>query len=245
MSHRSQVDSERFGRAIGRARLTATDQFLALLDSWRVEALEMVIIRVNATDIEVSQLVEGAGARLCDTLVDYAGEPGRMKSAGIDPRVRSATGGDADAVAAVAAAGFRDYIGHYHADPRLAARAADEAYADWAWRSVAVPGVADRVWIAEEDGATVGFLTLKVRDQSETEILLNAVDPAFQGRGIYRALLDAAIDSSRDLGAKRIRVSTQLANYRVQQIWVRSGFELTSALHTFHLWLDEVRPLRR
>jgi len=245
MGYRSQLDSERFGVAIGRASLSATDQLPALLDACLAEALDMVIIRASAASAGLAQLAEAAGARLCDTLVYYTRSLDGVQSRRVGPRVRPATRGDADAVAAVAAVGFRDYIGHYHADLRLDAHAADEGYVDWARRTIEVPGVADRVWVADIDGTSAGFLSLKVNNGSETEILLNAVDPRYQGEGIYSALLNTAMVASQEMGAKRIRVSTQLVNYRVQRIWVRSGFEPTAAFHTFHLWMDEVRSAGR
>jgi ribosomal protein S18 acetylase RimI-like enzyme len=141
-------------------------------------------------------------------------------------------------VAEIAAAAFAGYGGHYHADPRLDRAAADATYSDWARRSCAVPGVADRVWVVEDEGEVAGFLTLRVNGPAETEIVLNAVHPDRQRRGLYGRLVAAALAASLDRGAERCIVSTQLTNVPVQKSWVRLGFEPAYAFHTFHLWLD-------
>jgi ribosomal protein S18 acetylase RimI-like enzyme len=100
------------------------------------------------------------------------------------------------------------------------------------------PAVADRVLLVEVDGAVVGFLTLRFNNDLESEIVLNGVDPEYQRRGLYSALVEAALALSSTRGATRCIVSTQLTNRSVQRVWARLGFELSAARHTFHLWLE-------
>ena len=70
----------------------------------------------------------------------------------------------------VAAASFRDYFGHYHADPRLDRAKCDETYASWAERSCVDEAVASGVLVAEHGGRVAGFLTLQARGAGEQEI---------------------------------------------------------------------------
>ena len=70
-----------------------------------------------------------------------------------------------------------------------------------------------------------------------TEIVLNAVRPESQGHGLYPALVIAALHRSVELEAVRCIVSTQVGNVAAQKVWVRTGFEPSHAVHTFHLWL--------
>lgn len=52
------------------------------------------------------------------------------------PFVRPASAADLDAVSRIARAAFRDYIGHFHSDPKLDKKAADAAYVEWAENNV-------------------------------------------------------------------------------------------------------------
>jgi ribosomal protein S18 acetylase RimI-like enzyme len=143
---------------------------------------------------------------------------------------------DAGAVRGVAAAAFAGYLGHYHTDPRLDRAKADETYADWAYRICSSRVVGSEVWVAERGGDVVGFLAVQEIGSGEVEIVLNGVAPASQRSGVYRLLLDTAVDWSRDRKAARLIISTQLNNQRAQRAWIRAGFLPRSAQQTFHVW---------
>jgi ribosomal protein S18 acetylase RimI-like enzyme len=67
-----------------------------------------------------------------------------------------------------------------------------------------------RVWIAEVDGATVGFVAIEL-DQPERsmgEISMLAVDPDYQGGGIGTALTEFALDRLKDAGMTVAMVET-------------------------------------
>lgn len=176
-----------------------------------------------------------------DTIVHYSltleGSEARRGEPRSDVLVRTAEPADTEAVRDIAARAFAGYASHYHADPKLDARAADEAYADWAYRSCVDRNVANEVLVAEDEGGTCGFLTLRERDPDTDEIVLNAVAPASQERGIYRALLSAALDRSSKRRQQRVVTSTQKVNVIVQHIWRSVGFEPIRSEHTYHLWL--------
>jgi ribosomal protein S18 acetylase RimI-like enzyme len=230
----STLDSDRFGVRIARARPGSPGDVRDMLAQAATLACSMVIARVDAGDVATIHALEAAGGRLCDTLVYFARDVvGGQRPAG----VRLATIADAERIEAVAAAAFAGYVGHYHNDGRLDRAAADATYADWARRSVIDDGVADRVWVVEDDGVVAGFLVLRLNDAHESEIMLNAVDPKHQRRGLYARLIEAALAESSALGIRRCTVSTQLVNRPVQRVWVRLGFVPWAAGHTFHAWL--------
>lgn len=230
----SAIDTDRFRARIARVRLDSPADLEGVLRQADELTVSMLVARVDAGNSPTIHAVEAAGGRLCDTLVYYACVTGdRERPAG----VRIATADDADRIEAIAGAAFADYVGHYHNDARLDRAAADATYPNWARRSVTEDGVADRAWVVEDDGVVAGFLTLRVNDGEETEIVLNAVAPECQRRGLYPRLVEAALAESWSLGARRCVVSTQLVNRPVQRVWLRLGFEPWAALHTFHLWL--------
>lgn len=67
-----------------------------------------------------------------------------------------------------------------------------------------------RVWVAEVDGAAVGFVAIELRDpeRSMGEISMLAVDPDHQGGGIGTALTEFALDRLKDAGMKVAMVET-------------------------------------
>jgi ribosomal protein S18 acetylase RimI-like enzyme len=233
----SVLDTRRFGVPITRIEVVDAEDVPLLVRTCREQGFAMAIIRTDAADLASAQAVEQAGGLLCDTLVYVARrlDSDFVPSASVEG-IRDASPTDADDIEAIAAAAFSGYGGHYQADARLDRAAADAGYADWARRSCTVAGVADRVWVIENDGEPAGFLTMRVNDPTETEIVLNAVHPAHQRRGLYTRLVETALVASRALGAQRCIVSTQLPNVPVQRVWARLGFEPASAIHTFHLW---------
>lgn len=234
----SPLDLDRFGVVTARCPKATASNFAEALQFCRVNEVELLLARCDAPDSRSVHVVEEAGGRLMDTLVYYslslATESSRPDSGAA--AVRPLRQGDAASVRDVAAAAFAGYMGHYHNDSRLDRSKADETYPDWAHRSCTEKGLVDEVLIAERGGAIVGFLTLRLNHAEEAEIVLNGVTPAAQGAGVYRGLLQEAIHWSRNRATRQLIVSTQLANTRVQQAWVRTGFVPFRAFHTFHLW---------
>jgi GNAT superfamily N-acetyltransferase len=239
----SAIDEERFGIVTARDPAFTRESLGDTLRFCADRAVRMLVARCDAADLPAAQAMEAAGGRLMDTLVYWARDlrrPGPVEAPGAPVRLLRPS--DADAVRRVAAAAFRGYFGHYHADPRLDREQCDATYASWAERSCSEPAVASKVLGVDHEGRLAGFLTLLGRGPEEQEIVLNGVDPAFQRHGLYRALVVAAIQHARADGATRLLVSTQLINSGVQKTWARLGFELERAHYTFHLWFDRAAP---
>ena len=202
-------------------------------------SVQMLTVRIDCSDHARIHAAEADGFRLMDSLVYYErdlAEPPPPPASSRDIIVRDARPDDAAAVGDIARAAFSNYIGHFHADPRLDRAAANDAYVDWAQSSVMRQSERDQAKVLVCDGHLAGFLTLRRNHASESEIVLNAVHPDFQRRGFYERLLAEALVTAHGAGADRIIVSTQLDNFPVQRAWTKSGFRIASALHTFHKW---------
>ncbi len=118
-------------------------------------------------------------------------------------------------------------MGHYHADERLDSKLCDEAYASWAYRSCLQKEVADEVLVAETGDTLGGFVTLKMDSPSgEANMILNAVHPDAQGRGIYSSLVSAAKEWSFRNGADTLATSTHLPNRACKRVWTTQDFSL-------------------
>ena len=60
----------------------------------------------------------------------------------------------------------------------------------------------DGYFIAEENGKRMGYISYEWMNESVFAIMHTVVEPAFQGRGIAKALLDAAVAYARENGLK-------------------------------------------
>ena len=130
------------------------------------------------------------------------------------------------------AAAFREYRNHYSSNPLLDDSVTLMAYVEWAGMAL------DRrspTFIVEEDGVSRGLATVTAEDPDEWEIELAGVEPEAQGRGLYRELLAAVGTAARASGARRIVISTQAQNIRVQRIWARQGWVPIDSFDTVHL----------
>ncbi len=58
------------------------------------------------------------------------------------------------------------------------------------------------IFRAEEDGQRTGYLSYEWADDTVFAIMHTVVDKAYQGRGIAKALLDAAVAFARENGYK-------------------------------------------
>lgn len=78
-----------------------------------------------------------------------------------------------------------------------------------------------RLW--QEDGRILGFCAADPTDGSLWALF---VDPAFEGRGIARALLPAALDDLRDAGWTEAWLSTEPGS-RAERLYRRDGWTAT------------------
>jgi ribosomal protein S18 acetylase RimI-like enzyme len=80
--------------------------------------------------------------------------------------------------------------------------------------------------IAQLGGQMAGCIWCDTRP-SETYIGRLAVDPAFQGRGVARGLLLAAIDLARESGARRVTLGVRIELEENIAFFQRHGFQIT------------------
>jgi ribosomal protein S18 acetylase RimI-like enzyme len=114
----------------------------------------------------------------------------------------------------------------------------DEGYADpdAATESLSARNVRTRgevlAAVSEDRTTLLGTVTIVRHDSparrfaegGEAELHLLAVDPAWRGRGIGHALVDAAVGRARQGGARRILLWTQPTMVAAQRLYSRCGF---------------------
>lgn len=138
------------------------------------------------------------------------------------------------------------------ADIRAASAADEEALlaldrATWSWLSSPVPAPPGEatffgperppheVLVAEVDGEVAGYVRVAPATPLESTRHVQmirgiAVDPVHRGRGIGRALVDAAIAKARGDGARRLTLRVFAPNDVARRLYASAGFEVEGVL---------------
>lgn len=270
---RLAFDSELFGRPLGRVDILAHaapwPEAEALADGRAVIAaacaaawdagLDGLSLRLPARDLLAVQAAEAAGFRLVDASVewelDLAAAPGATAPpAGLG--LRPAGAADAPALMDLAARSFCDldsYGDRFALDPRLRA-GCPELYRRWMANSIAGER-ADQVLVLRQAGPAAvadpdrpaGFITLQNPPAGAAGcgwVVLNAVDPAQRGRGLYNLLLAHGLAGLKAAGAERARVRTKVSQLAVIRAWSRLGARQVAAWLTLHAWRDGAADIK-
>jgi ribosomal protein S18 acetylase RimI-like enzyme len=85
------------------------------------------------------------------------------------------------------------------------------------------------VFVADDEGEVVGYVRLGRASRfasSDHVVTVNgiAVDPPRQGRGVGRALIDAAIAEARRRGARRLTLRVFSPNLAARRLYESAGF---------------------
>ncbi|MFN3978958.1 MAG: GNAT family N-acetyltransferase [Caldilinea sp.] len=96
----------------------------------------------------------------------------------------------------------------------------------YAWRQMWDAWVNGPMLTAWIDGELAGYTALTV-DAEVCTIARLAVDPAWQGRGLGRALMTASLQLAQEVGCTRVILNTQATNQRAQKLYRAFGFRQT------------------
>jgi hypothetical protein len=236
----SELDSNRFGLAIAKADgLESAEDVDAALRFCKGNRVAMLIARIDSDRLDLAHKLEASGALLCDTLVYFqlqtrnAAAPSETKG---EFTVRQFRPEDKGTILDIAREAFSGYHGHYHSDPRLKKADSDAVYVSWCESSIDNAGAVHNVLVIENKSGVCGFLTTRVHEDSQFELVLGGMKKQFLGRGGYRRLIETGVRQAVTRGLERVLVSTQVSHRSVQRVWIALGFLPVKSVHTFHAW---------
>lgn len=129
---------------------------------------------------------------------------------------------------------------HFFCETRFEPGRVRELFAEWIAQCAKSP--AFRITIAESGGTVIGFCSAFVQKSLESYIgrpigVIDfiVVDSRIQGKGIGRALLEAAFDGFRP-ATNCIELRTMADNLQAIRFYEKNGFRMLSADQHFHLW---------
>jgi len=230
-------DSSFFGSRIARlsvARLSPR-QLAEALEWCQSHDISCLYFLADSDHRETVELAEAAAFRFVDirltlTLSKFPEDTNRAA----DTRIRLFQERDLDCLKAIARQSHND--SRFYFDGGFTKRHCDLLFETWIERSC--HGWANAVFVAELDGAAVGYCTCHI-DADTGSIGLLAVAPQAHGQSFGRHLVAAAISHFQQRGVSRLQVVTQGRNVRAQQIYQKCGFVTDSVMLWYHKWFEK------
>jgi len=180
--------------------------------------------KISSDDRKFENCVKVLGFIQVETLRTYQKLP--SLNAAPDPRIRLARPEDRPRVEQIARGSFR--FSRFHADARFGQETGNRIKVAWVGNFFEGRR-GDCLFVIVDKGSTAGFILL-LETPHATVVDLIAVDPAFQGRGLGRALLGQA-----EKRGQRLIAGTQEANLPSCLLYESSGFFVEKTEGVFHL----------
>ena len=107
-------------------------------------------------------------------------------------------------------------------------------YTEWIEKSCY--GYADIVLVAIEKDTVLGYITCHIVSDFVGSIQLVGVSEKARGKGVGKAIVNAALDWFLQHGIQEVEVVTQGRNYTAQRLYQRCGFVTKSTQLWYHKW---------
>lgn len=230
------LDSRRFGINVLRGTIDSGAHSDDIIEEIDASDADLVIFRVPAGCTEVPTGLQRRGNVVihADTLVYYGMELDRESAPPAEAKVQRAVDAHRGALAHIAECSFSNYRAHYAANPLLNRDLVLSGYVEWALSRLGQDRDGEATWVVIEEGKVAGFATCDVSGDS-VEIILNAVHPDFERRGLYGMLLRHIQHHYALQAVRQLVISTQIWNFTVQRQWSRNGLQLQRAFDTYHM----------
>jgi dTDP-4-amino-4,6-dideoxy-D-galactose acyltransferase len=127
-------------------------------------------------------------------------------------------------------------LSRFAVDPAMPSGTAARMYRAWIERSVS-GAIADAVYLARATDGTLAGMITTARQEGRGVIGLLAVDAAFRGAGVGRALTSAAHGHFMEMGLREAQVVTQAANRAACRLYAGVGYAAARREAVVHFWL--------
>jgi glycosyltransferase involved in cell wall biosynthesis/ribosomal protein S18 acetylase RimI-like enzyme len=223
-------DTEFWGFPVGRVEQRELDRRAAAAAARWADSNEVqcTFLLAAAEDAETAEAAQGVGFSPVDTRVTLEHNGAAPSPAGPTEgiAIRPGTVADEPKLTEIARRAHTDT--RFFFDPGFAPERAAEMYAAWVRR--ALDEEERTVLVAESAGEAVGYVLLEA---DPFRIDLIAVEEAARGRGIGRALVEAALGASPN---GRTEVVTQARNVGALRLYEAAGFRVKAAEVWYHRW---------
>jgi dTDP-4-amino-4,6-dideoxy-D-galactose acyltransferase len=123
----------------------------------------------------------------------------------------------------------------FNIDPNFKNNEYQKLYLKWVEESIA-GNLAFDIIVAISNSKLIGFITLKEKSKTLSEIGLIATDVAYRGKGVGIRLIQEAISRSFQQGYNIIQVATQSSNIPALALYNKGGFRFQKKIIIYHYW---------
>lgn len=238
-----EFDSRLFGVGIGRVSATElTDELATACYDWADEnSVQCLYYLCSASNITSIQTAHRHNFQLADVRLTFSTSlTGTHMDAPLELHrpvgieVRDYRTADLSDLLQIASTSYGDT--RFYQDPHFNRKACDRLYEIWLEKSC--NGYANAVLVADNGREPVGFITCHLMPDAAGNIGLVGVSATAKGRGIGRALVQAALDWFTQQSRSYITVVTQERNVAAQKLYQRCGFSLQNTDLWFHRWSE-------
>lgn len=231
-------DTAFFGRRIAQAiPQVLTPETVHLLLTWceahRIECLYFLASSQDQTTIGLAQKHEFDFVDIRMLLQRALSLD--LVQAPISEAIRPCKQEDIQSLRAIARVSYHD--SRFYHDSHFPRTQCDALYETWIEKSC--QGYADSVWVAEEHGRAIGFITCHLADVTGT-IGLTGVSASAQGSGIGGQLVSQALRWFVEHGVSTVQTVTQGRNVKAQRLYQRCGFLTASVTLWYHRWFSRM-----
>jgi dTDP-4-amino-4,6-dideoxy-D-galactose acyltransferase len=229
-------DTDFFGFTIARARVDAlTPQTVKQIDDWcRKGHVRCLYFAARPNDPQTIELAETRGYHRVDERMTLGRELAGVSTV-LPASIRPARAPDLPALQRIAGVAHRDT--RFFFDRHFSQDQARALYEEWI--RVSFHGFAQAVFVSDAGEGPQGYVACHVAPNKSTgSIGLIAVDASAQGRGVGRALVEAAMAWLNSQGVPHVTVVTQGRNLVAQRLYERCGFIAERLQLYYHLWFD-------
>jgi len=123
----------------------------------------------------------------------------------------------------------------FNLDKNFPSNSFEQLYRIWIQKSVSKE-IADDILVYHENNILAGIVTVSVKN-AVGNIGLFGIEESMRGRGIGKALLNAAISYFSDKNCMRSQVVTQSKNDAACGLYEKCGFTVIEKKYCYHFWL--------
>ena len=233
-------DTEIFGFAVGdykagdvRATFENHARVHELLRMWAADnGVELISASVSSDERRWRTLLPQLGFAYVDSTLTY--KLPKLQASKFPRKhvpIRLATVEDQAAVERICEIGFR--AGRYHADARFPLELAKKRYRRWLANEFASLGGSNRIYVAGEPGAPVGFTHTRVKG-TDAYITIGGADPAVQSGVLPFAVFIGTLEALRDSGVRRAQSKLSAGNTPMLNLAAYAGSRFSEPETVFH-----------
>jgi GNAT superfamily N-acetyltransferase len=203
--------------------------------------------RIPLDDLPTVHVLENAGFRTMEILTTWMFDLAKstIPSKREPDVVRDSKPADTESLIELARSVYTPIPDRFHVDPHLSPKASNELYAEW-MRNSCSGQLADHIAVAENNGAAIGYSTMKYFGDHDglcnariAQLGLGGMTPDFRNRGLVTDLVVHNLEWLHLRQADYCFVGTQGNNVPPQRVWLKVGFKPITMAVTFHYWVDD------